>query len=618
LALCLSFVLALQPSDRRRAEPFQQELSRVHLNNIGGKHSNFLNYAPSVDTECSHAIALDIAAQALGFPATFNVKNSYVTSHNNVRHVYLKQTADDGREIFNADLNINVRNKRATNIGHTFFNGSTAPVKGNLASWEVLKHFLAFVKADAQGSKFQVFDGPTGIDMAHKINGIEGAESPAIVRAGYVQVANENRLEPVWDIQLDMGLSWWNARVSMRDGKVMELFDWVNDVNTYEVYPIGVNDPDDGSRVEVFIPERSPSPLGWHNQGNGTVYAVTIGNNVYTQSNPSGGSSYLDNPRPYGSFSQDYIFPVDFSTQPVAYVNASTANLFVWNNYIHDIFYEYGFDEISGNFQENNWNRGGLQNDAVIANCQDGSGTNNANFFTPPDGQKPRMRMYIWTLSTPSRDGDLEDGIIIHEYAHGISNRLTGGPNNVGCLSGGEAGGMGEGWGDFFATFIRQRDYYNRDTPFPMGAYSANNPKGIRKYLYTTDFDVNPETYAFINNSTYSGVHAKGEVWCTILWQVYWNFVEEYGFSADLYRGQGGNNRLLLDIVDGMKLQPCNPNFVDARNAILLADELNFGGQDSCLLWKGFAARGLGEFAVGGKSGANIVKEDFTVPEACL
>ena len=32
----------------------------------------------------------------------------------------------------------------------------------------------------------------------------------------------------------------------------------------------------------------------------------------------------------------------------------------------------------------------------------------------------------------PDRDSDLDSGVIIHEYGHGFSNRLTGG--NVGCL----------------------------------------------------------------------------------------------------------------------------------------------------------------------------------------
>ena len=79
--------------------------------------------------------------------------------------------------------------------------------------------------------------------------------------------------------------------------------------------------------------------------------------------------------------------------------------------------------------------------DAVIANAQDGSGYNNANFATPPDGQHGKMRMYVWDVTSPKRDGDLEGGIIVHEYSHGMTIRLTGGPANSGCLGFGESGG---------------------------------------------------------------------------------------------------------------------------------------------------------------------------------
>ena len=106
----------------------------------------------------------------------------------------------------------------------------------------------------------------------------------------------------------------------------------------------------------------------------------------------------------------------------------ATTNLFYWNNLMHDLTYLYGFDEPSGNFQFSNQGRGGSGNDYVIADAQDAGGTNNANFSTPVDGSAPRMQMYIFNYTTPNRDGDLDNGVITHEYGHGISNRLTGGP----------------------------------------------------------------------------------------------------------------------------------------------------------------------------------------------
>ena len=170
---------------------------------------------------------------------------------------------------------------------------------------------------------------------------------------------------------------------------------------------------------------------------------------------------------------------------------------------------------------------------------------------------------------------------------------------------------MGEGWGDFLATLLRQQPEYHRGMDFLMGSYVYQG-KTIRKYPYSTSMKTNPETYAFIRKYAYWGVHAKGEVWAGILLESYWNFIDAYGFDADWYNGSGGNNKMLKNVIDGMKIQPCNPSFVDARDAIMQADKINFEGDNQCLLWKGFAKRGLG---VKAKAGGH---ESFEVPSYCL
>lgn len=58
-----------------------------------------------------------------------------------------------------------------------------------------------------------------------------------------------------------------------------------------------------------------------------------------------------------------------------------------------------------------------------------------------------------------------------------------------------------------------------------------------------------------------------------MLWEIlYWNLVDDYGFDEDLINGVSGNNLALQLVLDGMKFQPCAPSFIDARNAILIAD----------------------------------------------
>jgi extracellular elastinolytic metalloproteinase len=464
----------------------------------------------------------------------------------------------------------------------------------------------------------------------------------ARVAINYLQVDDGKgglKLQEVYDVQVELQENWYHAHIDSISGKVLQLLDWVSDAvpenyhssergARYEVYPIGTNDPESGKREIVENPaDKDASPKGWHDDGKNT-FTVTSGNNVQAQANWGGQLSFKKNEadddvpmQPDGGKSLSFLFPIDLKKDPKDYVNAAVTNLFYWNNIIHDLWYKYGFNEVSGNFQSDNFGRGGKGNDAVIANAQDGSGLNNANFATPPDGQPGKMRMYIWDQSQPRRDGDLVAGIIVHEYAHGITTRLTGGPANSGCLGWGEAGGMGEGWGDFFATILKMKPEYTREKDFAMGAYAMNNDKGIRNYVYSTNMKTNPSTYAFIKKFSYIGVHAKGEVWAEILYEVYWDLVDKHGFNGDWFNTSAkgkenselpaGNIIAFQLVVDGLKNQPCRPTFVDARDAIIQADEVNYNGANVCLLWKAFARRGLGFKA---KAGGN---EDFSVAPEC-
>ena len=262
-------------------------------------------------------------------------------------------------------------------------------------------------------------------------------------------------------------------------------------------------------------------------------------------------------------------------------------NLFYWNNVIHDVQYRYGFDEAAGNFQVNNYGRGGVGNDSVQAEAQDGSGTNNANFATPPDGSRPRMQMYVWTAPTPNRDGDLDAGIIVHEYGHGISNRLVGGPSNVSCLT--NAQQPGEGISDWLALVYTALARPHRcHARAASGTYALNQPTtgpGIRALPYSTDGAVNNWTYARASLAA-TVPHGVGAVWAQGMWEVYWALVDQYGFNPDLYNATGGagNQRAMLYHNEGLKNTACNPGFTQVRDGIIQAAQTINGGADVCRL----------------------------------
>lgn len=517
---------------------------------------------------------------------------------------------------------------------------------------------------------------------------------------------------------------------------------------TYNVFPIPVESPIHGERQLLVAPhDLMASPYGWHdtNGQDGPEYTITRGNNVFAYLDADATANSPDGVEPDGGASLLFDFPFDQSQEPNAYLDAAQVQLFYMNNIMHDFTFAYGFDEAGGNFQDENYSNDGEQNDQVFAEAQDASGTNNANFSTPPDGSSGRMQMFLWdrsggrllnviepqaiaggyTTSTagfgpaisttpitgeavnaydgtgspflccnpivntdevngkialitrgscffeekvvnaeaagaiavvvcnfeestvamggrpdipdptipavmiknsdcnliraaldegvvitlvlpddsgPAQlDGDFDNGIIAHEYGHGISNRLTGGPLITDCLFNDEQ--MGEGWSDFFSliTTVEPGDAGTQSRG--IGNYAINagaTGGGIRRLPYSTDFSINNQDYDDVVGT--AAPHPLGEVWTGVLWDLYWAMVDEYGFDPDQYHGTGGNNRAIQLVIDGMKLQACNPGFIDGRDAIIAADYFNYEGVDECLIWNVFARRGLGYNADQGSS----------------
>ena len=198
-------------------------------------------------------------------------------------------------------------------------------------------------------------------------------------------------------------------------------------------------------------------------------------------------------------------------------------------------------------------------------------------------------------------DGDFDNGIIAHEFAHGISNRLTGGPSNVGCLSNGEQ--MGEGWSDFFSLIMTVKPGDTGEMRRGVGTYvmrQENDGRGIRRFPYSTDMDISPLTYGDVAGNP--AVHPLGEVWANMIWDLYWAMVDEHGFDEDQWHGTGGNNMAIRLVMEGMKMQPCSPDFVSGRQGILDADMALYGGANQCLIWEVFARRGCGYSASAGSN----------------
>lgn len=264
-----------------------------------------------------------------------------------------------------------------------------------------------------------------------------------------------------------------------------------------------------------------------------------------------------------------------------ANIAVSVQNLFYQNNIAHDRLYTAGFTEAFRNFQVANGGLGGLGNDVVLAETQDGSGTNNANFATPADGSSPRMQMFLWTAPNPDRDSSLDGDVVYHEYGHGLTWRIVGG------MSGNVAGALGEGMSDVIAMLFTNND--------AIGEYSFNNTIGIRSQRYS----LHTETLANFNASR--GVHRNGEIYAATIWRL-WTLYQQNGLSVDT---------LLTDIVSGLKLTPATPTYIQMRDGLLSA----LPGSRVCLAWTAFAAKGMGEGAT--MTAAGAVSASSAVPASC-
>jgi len=728
--------------------------------------------------------------------ADVSVDNVLTSKHNRVTHIYLHQRYQ-GIEIYNAVSTINILpNGEVFHATNRFLPAIAARINTNqtritpeIAMQNAALHLEIdavpnFTKKASEGrSKF-----------VYKNTNISNSDIK--VKPVY-QLMNNGKLHLAWDFAIDMTekADFWNVRVDAQTGEVLNKNNWTKhcsfgmhnhtehcgflentnknvdqkanttafvsstDGSMYKVYPVPVESPLHGDRKEVFEPANLvASPFGWHDTNGqpGAEYTITRGNNAHAYADIDDDDVSIGN-EPDGGGDLVFDFPINEGAEPVSYRDAATTQLFYMTNMMHDIFYNYGFDEAAGNFQETNYNFPFGDGDYVRAEAQDGynlAPTNqnyrgNANFTTPGDGLRGRMQMYIWergggrllqinspagiagtyevgtanfgpkvedlsapiigqvavgrdgTFSNPTLgcnplvneeevngkivlidrgecffsekaehardagalaviicnyeeslvnmdpgttiappleipvlslrqsdcqilktsiddgleltienpdptgpeylDGDFDNGIVAHEYGHGISTRLSGGRSNSGCLGNEEQ--MGEGWSDFFTLVTGVKAGDTGKERRGIGNYvlrKGEESQGIRRFPYSTDMEIAPFTYDGIIGTI--AIHQVGEVWAAALWDLYWAMSDVYGWDADLFSGTGGNNQAIQLVLDGIKMQPCSPGIIDGRDAILAADRANNGGANECLIWEVFARRGIGFSAQQGDS----------------
>ena len=727
-----------------------------------------------------------------GNPEDARVSSTHTDASSGLEFVYVQQLYR-GIPLYNRVVTLAFTKNKLMRKAGTFVPqerlAGLAATPQMAASAAVLAAVQPLQKQSGKGS-LKPMSASTGPE-ARQTFAAPGLARQAIVASLVWATDSLNQFHLAWNVNIDVvgSADWLNIRVDAATGAIIGQDNWtvheasltrkratsgrhLSTPQAAMAHPTALLAPTAGTTASYYVipyPKTDPTGIsfqtetdpwlkagtsnsattyGWQFDGT-TTYTTTHGNNVLAYDDAASTNA----PGNYAPSltalpTLDFTYVHDFNQSPKVVVNRNnaTVNLFYWNNITHDVMYQYGFTEASGNFQTNNLSRGGAQADAVRAESQDGSGTNNANFSTPVDGQPGRMQMFLFDgppttrvtapsaiagdyysvesafstankllavgpksgalmyytdvagtheactanaamvltgkiaviyrgtcgfttkvkeaqtrgaiavlmvnnqagaptsmggtdntitipavmvsqadgltitnamasgtvsvtlLATPQLDGDLDNGVVTHEYGHGVSTRLTGGPANSSCLTNAEQGG--EGWSDYFALMLTTdwptAQLTDGPAARPVGNYVVGKPAtggGIRRYPYSTSLSINPLTYANMAAST--EVHNIGEIWCVTLWDMTWNIIQQQGtIESNLYNSAstGGNSVALQLVMLGLKLQPCQPGYLDARDAILAADDALYNGKYHCAIWRAFGRRGMGVSAVQGLS----------------
>ncbi len=705
----------------------------------------------------------------------YNIDKSYVSD--GIEYISIVQSID-GVPVEGAIINLTIKNKKVVYFGNRFIKNLDSKVVNTKFAlngedaFEAVQTELGYVTRSAP-KVIKVEDGKTSFEQPIFAN------KDVVVQKKYFYNSKEDIVSPTWEVEISMSTSadYWLYKIDANTKQVLDkrnltlyckfghahshtsshscegtaskqttmlspsLVEKPVVSGTYNVFPIPLEAPSFGDQTVVTQPHfESASPFGWHDTNGiaGDEFTITRGNNVHafetditTAVEPDGGDDLI------------FDFAYDPQAEPQDQTDVTLTQLFYLVNIIHDITYGLGFNEQSGNFQQNNYGNGGSQNDQAQA-IVDFTFANNASMATPPDGQSPTLRMGVFTqtssvvqiLEPEQLEGDidfgaigdgwgyvnyddfdvtaeiaiafdasiqgatevcdevvntsdvqgkialidrggcefgtkalnaqnagavgvlicnrpginggdgeefigmaggadginvvipaaflqtsvcnrirasinsgtpvemqikpaeldgptlrgsaLDNGIIIHEFMHGITNRMSNGLNS--------AEQMGEGWSDILALVLTHELGDTGEDSRGIGTYALGESVtggGIRRFPYSRDMSINPQTYADLPN-TGAGVHPIGELWVAMTWDMYWNFVDEYGFDATWQDEESGNFKATRLILEALKLQPAGPGFVDGRNAIIGADQILYNGENECLIWNAFSRRGLG------------------------
>lgn len=559
-------------------------------------------------------IAAEFTSRQLPSPAGLYLANEYKTEHNGVTHLTYRQRFQ-GLDIFGVEWRVNIdKDGRVVNAGGELFHAPASRPANAARLPEAARAALSAVNPILARQSTLRRSGMTARGDARFVSDEMGE-----LTGRPVWYPVRGALQPAWHFVVTDadGVSTYDTIIDDASQSVLSK----RSLTMFQASPkgavftgfspqppvkIGVQSNDEPPYVQRSV---VAFPNAWLS---GTE---TAGNNTITGANPTG-TRFLDNPITASSPTLDFQFPLLLGPDapvPSSFAPAATTNLFYWVNRAHDLFQDIGFNEAAGNYQAQNITGAGVSGDPILAYSHFGTqaltGAANLNnaFYTTrdtADGSPAMIAMYLTSFSNLWSDGALASDVILHEYAHGVTFRLIPTMN-----SGFQGGAMNEALSDFWALEFLVPEGAPPDGVYPISEYWYRAfGTGLRNRPFTTNKEINPLTYADLGRSWASPeIHEDGVIWVQALWEIRANLIRQFGEAE-------GRRRLKRIVIDGMKLSPPAPSMVDLRDAILLAERIDYKGESQAQLWEGFAKRGLGVLAYSPNSDTIQVTASMETP----
>ena len=293
-------------------------------------------------------------------------------------------------------------------------------------------------------------------------------------------------------------------------------------------------------------------------------------------------------------------------------IEQAMVNAFYYVNRLHDFFYLLGFDESMGNFQEEGDAAAGGR-DPVAVTVWDAELPGLAYFVNFGDG-------FVSELHLGKRAGRyaaLDVGVVIHEYVHGVTGRVVGGPDVATPFRHPQSLALAEGYSDYFSLTLQNRD--RREDGLPAvgvyGAWISGDPvRGLRNHAYDDAF---PGTYGKLGAADFDRAHDAGQIWCAALLEL--NRVLAHGGGPEVGEERGWS--LVFDSLRLLHPGPEGPTFLHARDAVLaeFAAAVSAGllPADPALdtaVRRCFSRWGMGPAALSPSAGYHGIVEDFDLP----